>query len=207
MQYTSKLIEDAVKAFASLPGVGEKTALRMVLHMLKNQPEYTVQFSHALIKMRENIRFCQKCGNIADDLECSVCLNPARETGLVCVVENIRDIMAIENTGTYKGLYHVLGGVISPVDGVGPEDLNIESLVGRVEEGGIEEVIMALSPTMQGDTTIFYLSRRLQPMGVNVTSISRGVSFGGELEYTDELTLARSIASRIPFDNYLSESP
>ena len=203
MNYPSKLIAEAVAEFKRLPGIGEKTALRLVLHLLKQDEAKVARFSQAVEEMRNNIQTCRSCHNYSDEELCSVCSNPNRDVAVVCVVENIRDVIAIENTGTFRGLYHVLGGIISPVNGVGPGDLQIDSLVERIAKEGVEEVIMAISPTMEGDTTIYYISKVLQAHKVKLTTIARGISFGGELEYTDELTLARSLASRMPYENYL----
>lgn len=203
MNYPSKLIAEAVAEFKRLPGIGEKTALRLVLHLLKQDEAKVARFSQAVEEMRNNIQTCRSCHNYSDEELCSVCSNPNRDVSVVCVVENIRDVIAIENTGTFRGLYHVLGGIISPVNGVGPGDLQIDSLVERIAKEGVEEVIMAISPTMEGDTTIYYISKVLQAHKVKLTTIARGISFGGELEYTDELTLARSLASRMPYENYL----
>lgn len=200
MTFSSKLIEKAVEAFASLPGIGRKTAFRLVLHLLKQDKSVTVQFTDALVRLREGIRECRICHNLADDEVCQICADARRDRSLVCVVENVRDLMAIEETSQYRGLYHVLGGIISPMEGVGPADLQIESLVGRVREQGVKEIIMAISPTIEGETTIYYLSRQLQPLGVQVSAIARGVSFGGDLEYADELTLGRSIVARVPYE-------
>ncbi|MBL7776379.1 MAG: recombination protein RecR [Saprospiraceae bacterium] len=199
MTFSSKLIEKAVEAFASLPGIGRKTALRLVLHLLKQEPAVTEQFSAALTAMRSGIRECQRCHNLADSDTCHICADARRDRSLICVVENIRDLMAIEDTGQYRGLYHLLGGIISPIEGIGPNDLNIDSLLRRVEAGSIQEVIMAISPTIEGETTVYYLAKKLQPMGIQISAIARGVAFGGELEYADELTLARSIAARMPY--------
>ena len=203
MNYPSKLIAEAVAEFKRLPGIGEKTALRLVLHLLKQDEAKVARFSQAVEEMRNNIQTCRSCHNYSDEELCSVCSNPNRDVTVVCVVENIRDVIAIENTGTFRGLYHVLGGIISPVNGVGPDDLQIDSLVERIAKEGVAEVIMAISPTMEGDTTIYYISKVLQAHKVKLTTIARGISFGGELEYTDELTLARSLASRMPYENYL----
>lgn len=199
MNFSSKLIEEAVNAFASLPGIGKKTALRLVLHLVNQPTETSEQFADALVKMRQHINFCNVCHNLSDDPVCSICADPRRDQGLICVVETIRDVMAIEETSQYRGLYHVLGGLISPIEGIGPGDLTIDSLLGRVQEGNIREVIMAISPTIEGDTTIFYISKRLKEFGVKISTIARGVSFGGELEYADELTLGRSIVARVPY--------
>lgn len=199
MVFSSKLIEKSVDAFASLPGIGRKTALRLVLHLIKQDKTATEQFTSALNTMREGIRDCQICHNLSDTDVCHICSDQRRDSSLVCVVENIRDLMAIEDTNQYRGLYHVLGGIISPIEGVGPGDLNIETLIQRVQQGQVQEVIMAISPTIEGETTIYYLSKKLQPLGIRCSTIARGVSFGGDLEYADELTLGRSIITRIPY--------
>jgi len=201
MNFSSKLIEDAVNAFATLPGIGKKTALRLVLHLLKQDEGKVDMFGEAIVKMRKDIKFCAVCHNISDEERCNICTNPAREQELICVVESLRDIMAIENTGQYRGTYHLLGGVISPIEGIGPEQLNIESLLDRVKKTEVKEVIMAISPTIEGDTTIFYLNKKLHPLNVKVSTLARGISFGGELEYADELTLARSIMTRTTYTN------
>jgi len=200
MNFSSKLIEEAVDAFASLPGIGKKTALRLVLYLVNQDVEVSEQYADAIVKMRKHIKHCTKCHNIADDAVCNICTNLQRDRSVICVVESIRDIMAIEDTGQYRGLYHVLGGVISPIEGISPSDLNIDSLLTRVTADEVKEVIMAISPTIEGDTTIFYLSKRLKVLDIKISTIARGVSFGGELEYADELTLARSIAARIPYN-------
>ncbi|MEO6758828.1 MAG: recombination mediator RecR [Saprospiraceae bacterium] len=200
MTFSSRLIEKAVEAFASLPGIGRKSAFRLVLHLLKQDKSTTLQFTDALIRMREGIRECRICHNLADDEVCQICADARRDRSLVCVVESVRDLMAIEETSQYRGLYHVLGGIISPIEGVGPNDLQIESLLVRVREQEVKEIIMAISPTIEGETTIYYLSKKLQPLGVQVSAIARGVSFGGDLEYADELTLGRSIVARVPYD-------
>jgi recombination protein RecR len=199
MTFSSRLIEKAVEAFATLPGIGRKTALRLVLHLLKQDKIVTEQFAAALVAMREGIRECRVCHNLADEEVCQICADNRRDRSLVCVVESIRDLMAIEDTGQYRGLYHVLGGIISPIEGISPTDLNIDSLFQRMEEGGVREVIMAISPTIEGETTVYYLSKKLQPSGVLISAIARGVSFGGDLEYADELTLGRSIVARVPY--------
>ncbi|MEY3248164.1 MAG: hypothetical protein RL742_207 [Bacteroidota bacterium] len=199
MNYSSKLIENAVEAFASLPGIGRKTALRLVLHLLKQDTQTTRQFAAALTTLREDIRECRTCHNLSDHEICAICADPRRDRALVCVVETIRDLLAIEDTGQYRGLYHVLGGIISPIEGVGPGDLNMESLLQRIEIGEIKEVIMAISPTIEGETTSYYLSKKLRESNIQISAIARGVSFGGELEYADELTLARSILARVPY--------
>ncbi|MBS1615848.1 MAG: recombination protein RecR [Bacteroidetes bacterium] len=206
MIFSSKLIEDAVRAFAGLPGIGRKSALRMVLHLLKQEPEKVAEFTRAIAQMHQDIRYCSQCHNVSDAEVCSICSNPGRQRSQVCVVENLRDVIAIESTQQYSGLYHVLGGILSPLDGIGPEQLQIDSLVQRVREQGIQELIMALSPTIEGDTTAYYIARQLGDTPVTLTAIARGIAFGGELEYADEMTLARSIAKRLPMDSYMSLS-
>ena len=203
MNFSSKLIEDAVNEFASLPGVGKKTALRFVLHLLKKNTAEVEKFGSAFIKLRNELRYCNKCHNISDSELCAICASANRDHSLVCVVEDVRDVMAIENTQQYKGVYHVLGGIISPMDGIGPSDLNIESLAEKVKRGEIKEVMMALSTTMEGDTTNFYIYKRLKDQPVSITTIARGVSIGDELEYADEITLGRSIVNRMPYENSL----
>lgn len=203
MKYSSKLITNAVAEFTKLPGIGEKTALRLVLHLLKQEEDKVKYFGEAVSKMRSEIKFCKTCNNISDHELCEICGNQHRDHAIVCLVETIRDVIAIENTNIYKGVYHVLGGVISPIDGIGPDKLNIESLIERVKNREVKEIIMAINPTIEGDTTIFYVSKKLKDLPVKITTIARGISFGGELEYTDELTLARSIATRLPYENYL----
>lgn len=199
MIFSSKLIEKAVEAFASLPGIGRKTALRLVLHLLKQDKAVTEQFSSALVAMREGIKSCRTCHNFSDGDICQICSDARRDHTLVCVVEGVRDLMAIEETGQYRGLYHVLGGIIAPMEGVGPGDLNIDSLLERAQKGELKEVVMAISPTIEGETTMYYLAKKLQPLGINVSAIARGVAFGGDLEYADELTLGRSIVARMPY--------
>lgn len=205
MEFPSKLIEDGVQAFASLPGIGKKTALRLVIHLLQEDESVAKDISEAIHRLRTEIKYCNQCGNVSDEDTCRVCLDPARHQELICVVENFRDILAIENTGHFKGVYHILGGLISPLDGIGPERLNIEKLLERIQSGGVHEVMMALNPTIEGDTTLFYLSRQLEALDVKVTTLARGVAFGGELEYVDEVTLARSIQSRRPYESYTAE--
>lgn len=199
MKYPSHLLESAVNEFASLPGIGRKTALRLALHLLRRDPEYTERFTSALLSLRRDIRYCRLCHNISDDELCPICANPSRDHSVVCVVENVKEIMAIENTGQFRGVYHVLGGIISPMEGIGPADLEIDSLVARVAEGGIQEVLLALSTTMEGDTTNFFIYRKLSAYPVKVTVIARGVSIGDEIEYADEVTLGRSIINRVEF--------
>ena len=198
--YSSALLENAVNEFAKLPGIGRKTALRLVLHLLR-QEEFSVEnFGNAIIKLRKEIKYCHVCRNISDSDTCSLCSDPNRDDSIICVVENIKEVMVIENTHQFKGRYHVLGGVISPMDGIGPSDLEIDSLVKRVSEGGIQEIILALSATMEGDTTNFYIFRKLAPYNIKISILARGVSVGDELEYTDEITLGRSIINRMPFN-------
>lgn len=199
MNFPSKLIEDAVTEISRLPGIGKKTALRLALHLLKQNEVVTEALALAITKMREEIQYCRTCHNISDDEECSICKSHRRDRSIICVVEDIRDVLAIENTNQYQGLYHVLGGVISPIQGIGPEELRIESLLSRVTSGEVSEIILALSATMEGDTTSFYLSKRLKESGVKVSSIARGIPVGGELEFTDEVTLGRSILTRINY--------
>ena len=198
--YPSQLLEKAVGELSKLPGVGRKTALRLALHLLRQSTNEVETFASSVVNLRQNINYCNCCHNISDTPLCSICSNPHRNKALVCVVENIQDVMAVENTQQFKGLYHVLGGVISPMDGIGPSDLEIQSLVDKVAEGEVEEVIFALGSTMEGDTTSFYISRKLMPLGVKMSVIARGISVGNELEYTDEVTLGRSIINRTPFD-------
>lgn len=205
MNFSSKLLENAVSEFATLPGIGQKTALRLVLHLL-NQPKADVEkFSGTLLRLKNEIRFCEICLNISDIPVCEICSAAKRDRSLICIVEDTRDVMAIENTGQYQGVYHVLGGLISPMDGVGPSDLNIDRVVERVAKGDIIEVILALSATMEGDTTIFYLYKKLKDMEIRISTIARGIAFGGELEYVDEITLGRSIVTRIPYENSLAK--
>lgn len=201
MEFSSKLLENAVYEMSQLPGIGKRTALRLVLHLLKQPEERTNFLSEALTKLRGEVNFCSSCHNISDTILCEICGNSKRDETLVCVVEDIRDVMAIENTSQYQGLYHVLGGKISPMEGVGPQDLNIASLVNRVKEGTVKELIFALSSTMEGDTTNFYIYRQLEELDVTTSTIARGISVGDELEYTDEVTLGRSILNRVPFES------
>lgn len=203
MEFSSKLLERAVNEMSQLPGIGKRTALRLVLHMLKQPKEQTLALSQALQSMRNDIKFCKSCNNISDVELCEICSNPNRNGEIVCLVEDIRDVMAIENTSSFKGLYHVLGGKISPMDGIGPNDLNIESLVKKVKEGNIKELIFALSSTMEGDTTNFYIFKQIQDCDIVISTIARGISVGDELEYADEITLGRSILNRIPFETNL----
>ena len=200
-QYPSELLEKAVQEFSKLPGIGQKTALRLVLNLLRREEDEVLQFTETIARMRQEVKHCRICHNISDSDVCPICSDPRRDTATICVVENIQDVMAVENTQQFQGLYHVLGGVISPMDGIGPGDLEIDSLVERVREGGVKEVILALSSTMEGDTTNFYIFRKLAPFTeVKLTIIARGISVGDELEYTDEVTLGRSILNRTPFE-------
>jgi len=202
MQFSSALLETAVNEFAKLPGIGKKTALRMVLHLLKQDADDVQHFSDVMARMRSEIKFCQRCHNVADADICSICANSMRKQDTICVVENIRDVIALESTQQFNGTYHVLGGVISPLDGIGPSVLNIETLLMRAEKESVTEIIFALSPTIQGDTTIYYIQKKL-PSGTRVTTIARGIAFGGELEYADEMTLARSLQNRQPIESYV----
>ena len=204
MQFSSKLLENAVNEFAALPGIGKKTALRLVLHLVKQEEERVQHFSEVISKMRAEIQFCSRCFNISDTALCNICSNTMRQQELLCVVENIRDVIAIESTQQFNGLYHVLGGIISPLDGIGPEQLTIDPLIERIKGGEIKEVMFALSPNIQGDTTIYYIGRKLKATSVKITTIARGIAFGGELEYADEMTLAKSISNRIAVEHYIS---
>ncbi len=200
MQFSSLLLSEAVESFSSLPGIGKKTALRLVLHLLEEDASMTENMAARLIKMRKEIKHCVKCFNISDNDTCQICENAKRDKSLVCVVRNIKDIIAIEETGHYYGVYHVLGNLISPIDGIGPDDIRIDELVKRVDSQEIKEIIMAISPSIEGETTIFYISKKLSDMDVSISTIARGVSFGGELEYADEITLGRSIVSRVKYE-------
>lgn len=202
--YSSKLVENAVNELSRLPGIGRKTALRLALYLLKKEENFSMSLGEAVIKMRSEIMFCKECFNISDSEVCEICANPNRSKDTICVVEDIRDVMAIENTGQYKGVYHILGGIISPMDGIGPQDLHIDALINRVTEGNVQEIIMALSTTIEGDTTNFYIYKKLKDMDVAVSTIARGVAIGDELEYTDEVTLGRSILNRMPYESTLS---
>jgi recombination protein RecR len=204
MVFSSTLLENAVNEFAKLPGIGKKTALRLVLHLIRQDVNDVAHFSETIAAMRNEIKFCKRCNNISDKETCNICGNRMRKQELICVVENIRDVIAIESTQQFNGVYHVLGGIISPLDGIGPDQLNIESLIQRIHEEKTEEVIFALNPNIQGDTTIYYIGRKLKGLPVKITTIARGIAFGGELEYADELTLAKSISNRIPVENYIS---
>jgi len=203
MEFSSSLLENAVSEFAKLPGIGKKTALRLVLHLLKQDPGNVETFGEAILKMRREIKFCERCFNVADTTTCAICANPLRKQELICVVENIRDVIAIESTQQFSGVYHVLGGIISPLDGVGPDQLTIEPLVQRIQQEKTEELLFALNPNIQGDTTIYYIQKKLQGAPVKITTIARGIAFGGELEYADEMTLARSITNRLPVERYV----
>ena len=203
MIFSSSLLENAVNEFAKLPGIGKKTALRLVLHLIKQDAGEVSLFSETIARMRSEIKFCCRCYNISDKDLCNICSNSMRKQEIICVVENIRDVIAIESTQQFNGIYHVLGGVISPLDGIGPDQLTIDALVDRVSKEDIEEIIFALSPTIQGDTTIYYISKKIKNNPVKITSIARGIAFGGELEYADEMTLAKSISNRIPVENFI----
>ena len=204
-QYPSQLLERAVEEFSKLPGIGRKTALRLVLHLLRQDTEDVERFADAVSRMKHEVKYCRVCHNISDSDLCPICANPQRDATLICVVENVRDVLAVENTGQFNGLYHVLGGIISPMDGIGPSDLEIDSLVSRVADGGVKEVILALSSTMEGDTTNFYIFRKLAPYDVRISVIARGIAVGDELEYADEVTLGRSILNRTPFQKTKDE--
>lgn len=203
MQFSSAYVENAVAAFAKLPGIGKKTALRLVLHALKQDEDWVKEFTTAIEQLKTKVQFCQKCHNISDAVLCSICTNSSRKQQLICVVENIKDVIAIESTQQFNGIYHVLGGLISPLDGVGPDALNIDSLVERVKLEEPEELIFALNATILGDTTIYYIQKKLENTTCKITTIARGVSFGGELEYADELTLAKSLTNRLPVNQYI----
>lgn len=203
MQLPSALLENAVLQFSKLPGIGKKTALRLVLHLLKQDVSEVQFFGETIAKMRRDIQFCQRCFNVSDGNICSICSNTMRNQKMICVVENIRDVIAIESTQQFNGTYHVLDGIISPLDGVGPDQLNIEPLVQRIQKEHIEELVFALSPNIQGDTTIYYIQKKIAHLPCNITTIARGIAFGGELEYADEMTLARSIANRLPVQQYV----
>ena len=201
MNFSSKLLEDAVSEFSKLPGVGQKTALRLVLHLLNKEKEEVAHFGNSIIRLRNEIKHCNVCHNISDQNICEICTANKRDKEIICVVEDTRDVMAVENTSQYFGVYHVLGGLISPMDGVGPSDLFIDSLVQRVATTPVKEIILALSATMEGDTTLFYLYKRLKDFQIPITTIAKGIAFGGELEYADEITLGRSIVTRVPYEN------
>ncbi|MDJ1483569.1 recombination mediator RecR [Cytophagaceae bacterium YF14B1] len=201
MNYPSKLIENAVNEVSKLPGIGKKTALRLVLHLLKREEETTLALAESLTQLRTQIKYCRNCHNISDAEVCAICANVMRDRSIICVVEDTRDVLAIENTSQYKGLYHVLGGIISPIEGVGPNDLHIDSLIRRIPNSDVKEVILALSPTMEGDTTAFYLTKKLKPFDLKISTIARGIPIGGELEYADEITLGRSIMTRVAYES------
>lgn|SRR5690606_5135772 len=203
MQFSSVLLEKAVAEFSKLPGIGKKTALRLVLHLLKQEEEFSEVFGNTIIRLRKEIRYCTKCFNVSDASICSICSNPMRNQELICVVENIRDVIAIESTQQFNGTYHVLGGVISPLDGIGPDQLNIDQLIERAENDNIKEIVFALNANIQGDTTVYYIQKKLPQKNISITTIARGIAFGGELEYADEMTLARSLQNRVPVENLL----
>jgi len=203
MEFSSKLLEKAVEEMSQLPGIGKRTALRLVLHLMRQPKTQTQALGEALQSMRFDVKFCKSCNNLSDSELCVICSNPKRDSHTICVVEDVRDVMAIENTSSFKGLYHVLGGKISPMDGIGPHDLSIEPLINKVKKGEVEELIFALSSTMEGDTTNFYIFKQIQEYNLKISTIARGISVGDELEYADEITLGRSIVNRIPFENSL----
>jgi recombination protein RecR len=203
MSFSSSLLEQAVNEFAKLPGIGKKTALRLVLHLLKESKDEVTQFTNAVAHMRHEIKFCRECFNVSDAEVCTICSNGSRNKRTICIVESIRDVIAIESTQQFSGRYHVLGGIISPLDGVGPDQLNIQPLIERIKNHEVEELIFALNPNIQGDTTLFYISKQLKDVNIKITTIARGIAFGGELEYADEMTLARSIQNRQPVGNYI----
>ncbi|MFM2326494.1 MAG: recombination protein RecR [Bacteroidota bacterium] len=204
MIFSSSLLENAVNEFAKLPGIGKKTALRLVLHLIKQDVQDVTSFSNAIATLRNEIKFCSRCHNISDVALCNICSNSMRNQEMICVVENIRDVIAIESTQQFNGIYHVLGGIISPLDGIGPEQLQIDSLINRIANENIVEIIFALNPNIQGDTTIYYIGKKLKSLPIKITTIARGIAFGGELEYADEMTLAKSISNRIPVENYIT---
>lgn len=204
MQFSSALLENAVNEFAKLPGIGRKTALRLVLHLLKQESKQVTLFSETIARMREEIRFCKRCHNVSDGDICSICSNSQRKQEMICVVESIRDVIALESTQQYNGSYHVLGGIISPLDGIGPDQLTIDSLLERIKQEGTRELIFALNPNIQGDTTIYYIQKKLEGHNLRITTIARGIAFGGELEYADEHTLGRSLQNRMPVENYVN---
>ena len=206
MEFSSKLLEEAVDQIALLPGIGKRTALRLALHLLKQEKEHTGRLAQALLDLRENIKFCSNCHTLSDGDLCEICSNPNRHNGQICVVEDLRDVMAVENTAQFQGVYHVLGGRISPLEGIGPQDLRISSLLEKIKQGGISEIILALSATLEGDTTNFYIYRQLEDLDVRLTTIARGVPVGDELQYADEVTLGRSILQRIPFVEAIKSS-
>lgn len=206
MDYSSKFLEKAVEEIANLPGIGKKTALRLALHLLRNDERQVQALAQSLINLKEKVVHCRSCGNISDRELCDICANPAREKGIICLVEDIRDVMAIENTGQYRGIYHVLNGLISPMDGIGPGDLNLQSLIGKAKEGGVEELIFGLSTTMEGETTAFYVYKKLMDYQFKISAIARGIAVGDQLEYADEVTLARSIVNRVPYEKSVQQN-
>jgi recombination protein RecR len=205
LEFSSKIIEQAVEAFSQLPGVGKKTALRYVLHVIKQDKQQSDNLSGIVARLKTDLKFCASCHNITETAVCAICANPARDSSLICVVQDYRDILAIENTGLYKGHYHVLGGLISPIEGITPSSLNIESLVAKLAQARVSEIILALNATMEGETTSFYLFRKVAPYNVKLSAIARGIAVGDELEYADEITLGRSITNRVPFDSLLKK--
>jgi recombination protein RecR len=207
MDYSSKYLEKAVEEISGLPGIGKKTALRLALHLLREELSVTQNLAHGILELKEKVQHCKSCGNLSDKQLCDICANPSRQKNIVCLVEDIRDVMAIENTGQYKGVYHVLGGLISPMDGVGPNDLNIEMLVQKVDQESVAEIIFGLSTTMEGETTAFYMFKRLAGFKGKISAIARGIAVGDQLEYADEITLARSIVNRVPYQKSLEQKP
>ena len=205
MEFSSKIIEQAVEAFGSLPGVGKKTALRFVLHVIKQDKHSSENLSKLILQLKTDLKFCIKCHNISETDTCHICANPNRDESIICVVQDYRDVLAIENTGLYKGHYHVLGGLISPLDGIGPSNLAIDTLVNKLNNGIVVEIILALNATMEGETTSFYIFRKIAPYSIKLSAIARGIAVGDELEYTDEITLGRSITNRVPFDSLLKK--
>lgn len=202
MKYSSQLIEKAVDSFSSLPGIGRKTALRLALHLINKDQQWVQGFSDSFVKLKNELRECEECHNLGDNATCSICADKHRNSEVLCIVESIRDLMAIEETGHFHGIFHVLGGLISPIDGIGPDQLNIDDILVRIENLGIKEIVLAISPNIEGETTMFYISKKLKHLPVKISTISRGISFGGELEYADEVTLGRSIISRVPYFQY-----
>ncbi len=205
MEFSSKIIEQAVEAFGSLPGVGKKTALRFVLHVIKQDKHSSENLSKLILQLKTDLKFCIKCHNISETDTCHICANPNRDESIICVVQDYRDVLAIENTGLYKGHYHVLGGLISPLDGIGPSNLAIDTLINKLNNGTVVEIILALNATMEGETTSFYIFRKIAPYSIKLSAIARGIAVGDELEYTDEITLGRSITNRVPFDSLLKK--
>ncbi|HQW11330.1 MAG TPA: recombination mediator RecR [Saprospiraceae bacterium] len=206
MKFSSQLIEQAVESFNSLPGIGRKSALRLALHLLNKDPQWVQKFSDSFVNLRNKLKECSVCHNLGDQEICAICQDPKRDRNVICIVESIRDLIAIEETGLFHGKFHVLGGLISPIDGIGPDDLHLDDLPNRIQEAQVKEVIMAISPNIEGETTMYYISRKLGELDIKITTIARGISFGGDLEYADEITLGRSIVSRVPYHQYTEVS-